>query len=327
MFGRRSWLVIVAGCLAPLAAACAGGGDDDDEGALAPPWALVPAPTKADLNDGFVSGDEGWACGAGGTLLRSADGGASWAAVAVPTSADLRRVGSLFGGQPARDYRFAVGDGGAIVLSKDGGATWALKHSGAESLVAVGAFLGEKTVFAAAGNDGDDVVLLTSGDEFETWQRTVVASGVRARDAYFSFDEAYVAGDHGLLLRTADRGATWASVPVEPAADLRRITGLGPNFWGDGVIVAHTRDGLFEGWTISYRTDRPNFADEDSGVAIGTGRDGKAVLARLADVDRDPTAFTVESLGWRVDLRAVSRVEGGVLAFGAGGTIVRRSLP
>jgi photosystem II stability/assembly factor-like uncharacterized protein len=58
--------------------------------------------------------------GAQGTMLRSADGGATFAAVASGTTADLRCVSMVFGREA-----YAVGDAGTMVVSHDGGATFA----------------------------------------------------------------------------------------------------------------------------------------------------------------------------------------------------------
>ena len=62
------------------------------------------------------------AVGEAGAIQRSTNNGASWTAIASPTSAALRGVVGT--GLDATKRFVAVGDGGTILMSQDGGITW-----------------------------------------------------------------------------------------------------------------------------------------------------------------------------------------------------------
>jgi hypothetical protein len=70
----------------------------------------------------------GYAVGAAGTVVRTANGGVTWVrrTTGLPASTTLRAVFAkvaLLDGQLV-DFVVAVGDGGLIISSEDGGTTW-----------------------------------------------------------------------------------------------------------------------------------------------------------------------------------------------------------
>jgi hypothetical protein len=91
------------------------------------------------------------AVGSKGSIVRSTDGGATWATVTSGTQSDLWHV--TVG---PKETLIAVGDGGSIVRSTDGGATWAAVASGTLSdLGHVTA--GPNETLVAVGRDGSIV--------------------------------------------------------------------------------------------------------------------------------------------------------------------------
>jgi hypothetical protein len=87
--------------------------------------ATVPAGTKALNGIAFTSSTNGIAVGETGTILRSTDGGASWAArplpAGVPGSTILRDVAAV-----NVTTLIIVGDAGTVLRSTDSGATWVI---------------------------------------------------------------------------------------------------------------------------------------------------------------------------------------------------------
>jgi photosystem II stability/assembly factor-like uncharacterized protein len=73
----------------------------------------------------FADARRGWAVGAGGTVLSTADGGRTWRRQQSDTDADLADVKFL----DAREG-WAVGANGTIIHTTDGGATWSNVASG-----------------------------------------------------------------------------------------------------------------------------------------------------------------------------------------------------
>ena len=65
-------------------------------------------------------GNRGWAVGEGGTIVATADAGATWKPQASATTNRLHSVTFSADGQRG----WAVGDGGTIVATADAGATW-----------------------------------------------------------------------------------------------------------------------------------------------------------------------------------------------------------
>jgi photosystem II stability/assembly factor-like uncharacterized protein len=173
----------------------------------------------ADLYAVDARGDLAWAVGYWGTMLRSQDGGRSFAPVATPTR------DTLFGVSFADERNgWVVGAYGLILRSRDGGATWTKQG------VTLTDELGEQRALdshlfgvAAVGPDeawavGDSGVILHSTDG-ETWARVPVSQEVLADDnlperiwnavRFTDPQHGYIAGEFATTLRTSDGGATW----------------------------------------------------------------------------------------------------------------------
>jgi len=97
-------------------------------------WGARPSPVTTALF-ALSMGDAsvGYAVGAAGTVVRTGNGGLTWArrATGLPSSTTLRAVFAkvaLVGNQLV-DFVVAAGDGGLIVSSEDGGATWTTHQS------------------------------------------------------------------------------------------------------------------------------------------------------------------------------------------------------
>ncbi len=86
-----------------------------------PMWMRLPRVNNSTLTAVFGQSAIYVAVGAAGTILRSTDSGATWAAVQSPTAGTLR-AGCFTAGGDA----FVVGDGGALLHSNDGGSKWDL---------------------------------------------------------------------------------------------------------------------------------------------------------------------------------------------------------
>ena len=65
-----------------------------------------------------------WMAGEDGVLLRSTEGGATWALRDSGSTRHLRAVAR------AANTGWAVGDGGTVLRSSDGGQTWTAQNAG-----------------------------------------------------------------------------------------------------------------------------------------------------------------------------------------------------
>jgi photosystem II stability/assembly factor-like uncharacterized protein len=156
-----------------------------------------------DLNSIVMNGSIGWAVGAQGTVMRTANEGFDWEIVDLGTSENLNCI--YMAGVAGRGW--IVGNNGIVFYTEDNGDTWVKQRSGTtEFLNSVTAIEGDCPWIC--GND----VILKSYDHGENWEwvNSIYHS------IFFSIDlkdcdEAWISGMQGLLISTSDEGATWQS--------------------------------------------------------------------------------------------------------------------
>ena len=168
-----------------------------------------------------------WASGAGGTVLRTTDGGASWATVKVPGAEglDFRDVDAI---DPATAYVLSIGPGEAsrIYKTTDAGASWRLQFTNAEPkgfFDAMAFWDGRRGLVMGDSIDGRFDILRTM-DGGETWARIPAGSLPPALETEGAFagsgtNVAVRPGGHGWIgtgaaarcrvLQTSDYGTTW----------------------------------------------------------------------------------------------------------------------
>ncbi|SDH53484.1 Uncharacterized protein SAMN05216603_11029 [Pseudomonas benzenivorans] len=130
------------------------------------------------------------AVGERGIVLLSDDSGASWRQARVPVSVSLTAVQFV-----DAEHGWAVGHLGVVLHSADGGETWVKQLDGVRAA----------QLALASAEEGGDAKLLKAAE----W---LVADGPDKPflDLYFSDRRhGYVVGAYGLILRTADGGASW----------------------------------------------------------------------------------------------------------------------
>jgi photosystem II stability/assembly factor-like uncharacterized protein len=176
-----------------------------------------PLPQGNDLAAVDFSGADGYAVGAFGTALRSADGGATWSGLPSGLTSDLTAVDAISASA------VAIGGGCALRRSDDGGQTfrrlpWTASDSRCSSQIRAIRFPSPAVGYLLL----EDGTLLRTADSGRTWARRATPGGTNGaglvRDVQFTGDQAGVAialGGGGIT-RTTDGGATWqaATVPV-----------------------------------------------------------------------------------------------------------------
>ncbi len=153
-----------------------------------------------------ISGESGFAVGAFGLMLETADGGNSWTLVEPKTQLSL--LGIARGG----DKHVVVGQQG-VVLTRAGGGDWEATDSGlTQRLLNVG--MNSSGMAVAVGEFGFAAVSMDAG---HTWKPIVVdweqynEEGYEPHlyDATVAEDGTLmIAGEFGLILRSTDGGAT-----------------------------------------------------------------------------------------------------------------------
>lgn len=158
--------------------------------------------TMASATVGLVVGDNG-------LILRSTDGGSSWAEVASGTTLPLKSVGCL-----TATVCLAGGFDGALLRSIDGGATWSVARlpvTAAGSQIRTIARINDTTAVLAV-DDG----LWRSADAGLTWTRVYApVSGSQLGVSFNGADIGIAVGYDGIV-RSTDQGVSWTrqSVPI-----------------------------------------------------------------------------------------------------------------
>ena len=183
-----------------LAALCASSSPAAD------PATLLAARTL--LLDAQTTGRSIVAVGAGGNILLSSDSGRTWQLAPTPTRATL--TGVCF---PDGQHGWAVGHDAIILHSVDGGRTWAMQYQGPDLQVSFldVCFLDEQTGFVAGAYG--QFLATTDGGRTWTRRRIIEEDFFLNRISLGPTGTLYVAGEHGTLLRSRDRGVDVGADP------------------------------------------------------------------------------------------------------------------
>lgn len=176
--------------------------------------------TLNDLTAIAAYGASAWAAGANGTILRSDDGGQSWALSPSGTTNTLSAMQAF----DAMNITVA-GEHGTILQTSDGGIGWTDRSIVTlEDLVAMhftstlnGVIVGSSGLIIRTTNGGTTWNSPSSGT-----QRTI-------RGVHFGDDNTGIAvGDSGLVLRTTNGGASWATVLPVTSGRLNAVQFIDP---------------------------------------------------------------------------------------------------
>ncbi len=197
--------------------------------------------TRMDLRAVDFVGDRGWAVGQNGTILASADGGATWA-VQPSEHSDW-----LFGVSFAdASHGWAVGGayGASILATSDGGGSWTPQPTTLTTLQAVSA-----VDAAHAWAVGDGVLATTDG---ATWTRqTVPLTGGPLLDVCAAdLHHVWAVGHGGTIVTTSDGGETWRSQDVGGDATLTSMCFIDADH---GWVAGYTGGGI---WSVRVHPAR-----------------------------------------------------------------------
>ncbi|HUS59047.1 MAG TPA: YCF48-related protein [Planctomycetota bacterium] len=217
-----------------------------------------------------ASGDTFWAAGYGGLVMRSDDAGRTWkehhCGRGYPSvQADFR---------DADHGLLAMGDNGILFATDDGGKSFRKIATPAKDVRAVA--MGTGAFGVAAGSDGDLLITSDGGsiwaypdgwrlpgekgrekNKLGTWFRAAAAVGDNC---------AWVVGDTGTVLRTADAGKTFEVITIPGGEFLT------------AVRFADADRGWALGWHFVYRTEDGGKTWQHQPTAGGTNLNGLAVL-------------------------------------------------
>ncbi|MHB1412434.1 MAG: YCF48-related protein [Thermoleophilia bacterium] len=204
-------LLLFLSVLAAMAVGASGAGAVQNLNTGGGPWEWVNPPVQGSTINAvsFVNSSTGWAVGIGGTILKTTDGGNTWAAQVSGTSFNLegvKFVDANSGWAVGADTLYKTG--GIILHTSDGGTTWtpqsfpspanflsSVSFSDGNNGVAVGT--SSTSGYACYTADGGKTWMNASG--FSTYVNSVqlVGNGVGFAVGY------------GAIYKTIDGGNTW----------------------------------------------------------------------------------------------------------------------
>jgi photosystem II stability/assembly factor-like uncharacterized protein len=223
------------------------------------PWIIQTSPVAERLRGvSAVSDSVAWASGNKGTIVRTTDGGATWARVAVPgvESLDFRDI-EAFGAGTAYVLAIGPGDASRIYKTGDGGKTWALQFTNPEARAFYDAiaFWDERTGIAVGDPVDGRFTILRTADGGKTWTRVPPANIPEA----LAGDGAFAASGTCLTVY-GDRHA-WFATGGAARARVYRSTDQGLT-WAVAdtpIMAGNASSGVFS----------LAFADAEHGVAVG----------------------------------------------------------
>jgi photosystem II stability/assembly factor-like uncharacterized protein len=181
---------------------------------------IPPTIERRDLLFGVSVTDTGnvWIAGNFGKIVKSHDGGSSWAKQESGLDAHLQDIDSW------DDHNaIAVGNSATLLRTQDGGETWAkieVPHSEvADKLVRVHTYKG-----VSAWAVGEYGTILLSTDQGVSWKQMRPPEDVNIDDIDASNpNNIWAAGESGKLFHSVDDGATWVTVQSEATSSLMAL--------------------------------------------------------------------------------------------------------
>jgi len=228
------------------------------------PPARMPAPTWEVQESGTEAGLRGvsavdvrtaWASGSQGTILRTVNGGKTWAAVPVPgmNRTDFRDI-EAFDAKTA--VVMGIGRPAKIFRTEDGGANWTETYSNDSPGIFLDAlaFADDRNGWAVGDPLDGRFFLLRTEDGGRTWRELPPGSRPAAREGEGCFAASgtclaargrngaffCTGGSAARLIRTADGGTTWTAAALP-------LLGGQPSFGAFGLAFRDDRNALVVG--------------------------------------------------------------------------------
>lgn len=215
-----------------------------------------------------VSDQTVWVSGAGGTVGRTTDGGATWRLAVVP-GADTLQFRDVVAFDAETAWALSIGPGASsrIVKTDDGGASWrtVFVNDEPEAFFDCLSFWSPTRGLAYSDSVDGRIVIVVTDDGGESWRR-VPAAGLPEAGAG---EGGFAASGTCVATRGADR-AWIATGNADPARVLRTVDGGRTWSAATAPVVAGEAKGLA---SVTFR-------DDQHGVAVGGD-----IGDRNADVD------------------------------------------
>jgi photosystem II stability/assembly factor-like uncharacterized protein len=245
-----------------------------------------PLPQGETLNQVAFKGAVGYAAGEGGTVLRSEDGGHSWAGLSSGTEADLTLL------QEVDPGTVVVGGGCTVRESTDSGATFrrlavSESEAGCANKITSLSFVSATTGYVERA-DGSILFTVDGGQTVQSKTSVPLAGGSAVKIAFLSASIGFAivnGGEGGRIYRTTDGASSWTQVALapnkEPLYDLAFLSPTTAYAVGGGVAVPQLPPIAYNGTELLRRRR------QDLG---GTGQGGHPPRPLYRSDAGDPSA-------------------------------------
>jgi photosystem II stability/assembly factor-like uncharacterized protein len=182
-------------------------------------------------------GDDAWVAGEDGIILRTLDGGVTWAPLDAGTTAHLRAIHFA-----TANVGWVVGDGGAVRRTGNGGTSWVVRDAGVETALLAVAASGTANAWAV----GEGGIVARTTDSGLNWTRATLGSGRLYAIRFVSATAGWIAGQDGRIYSTNDGGVTWTERTSGTPEHLRALAFANATTgWavGDAGTILKTTDG------------------------------------------------------------------------------------
>jgi len=321
----------------------------------APAWRLSETGVTARFRGlAPVSDKVAWVAGAGGTILRTVDGGKAWQRVDPPGTADLQfRDIEAFDAKHAVALTIGEGDQSRLYATADGGRTWTetFRNDDPAAFYDCVTFLDRRHGLALSDPVGGKFRILATADGGRSWRVQPTAGMPAALPGEFAFAASgtcLVSADHGgaghawfatgggaraRVFATVDGGRSWrvsdTPIPSGASAGIYSLAFRDPRHGlavgGDYAVpeaapdaAATTRDGG-RTWT----TAKAEPGEYRSGATWLRGNTALAVGPTGSDISRDGGRTWTEFDAGSFD--AVRCVPGACWASGEQGRVAKLS--
>jgi PKD repeat protein/photosystem II stability/assembly factor-like uncharacterized protein len=232
-------------------------------------WKVQASGTTNVLNSVFFeNANTGYAVGAMGTILKTADSGTTWTSQLSGTTNGLN---SIYFTDANTGY--AVGQNGTILKTSDGGTNWIIQTSGTLNVLFSIYFVNSNTGYTV-GQNGTILKTIDGGTNWST-QTSGTLNFLRSV-CFIDANTGYTVGIPGTILKTTDGGVSWTAQTAGTINNLVSVKITGPNtayIVGDAGTILKTTDGGAS-W-ISQKSNTINAllsvytASQDTVYAVG----------------------------------------------------------
>jgi photosystem II stability/assembly factor-like uncharacterized protein len=171
-----------------------------------------PYPNAGYTSIWFPSDQIGFVVGATGFIMRTSNGGNTWIQQSSGTGKDLNSVRFI-----SATTGFAVGDSGAFLKTSNGGLNWnVIAYNDSTDLTAISPMNKDTILATGRGNYwmNSPVVFIRTLNGGASWIPVPVSNDYFYPQNIFSLSSGncYMVGWYGMIMRSADFGATWENL-------------------------------------------------------------------------------------------------------------------